>query len=120
MALAPLAHTKPQVVLVHGELKAQTTLSDLIKERFGLETIIPGHLEELTLQGTHVEDIQLNTSKGYPKVNWEFLTSELERKWDMFKDKLQDIDHRPWEEQTTLQEALAKMDYAMTRLLSKL
>ena len=118
--LAPLAHTRPQVVLVHGELKAQTTLSGLIKERYGLETIIPGHLEELTLQGTHVEDIQLNTSKGYPKVNWDFLTGELERKWAMFKDKLQDIDHRPWEEQTTLQEALAKMDYAMTRLLSKL
>ena len=67
-----------------------------------------------------MEDIQLNTSKGYPKVNWDFLTSELERKWAMFKSRLEDIDNRPWEEQTTLQEAMAKMDYAMTRLLSKL
>ena len=118
--LSPLASGKPQVVLVHGELKAQNILAGLIKERFGLEPLIPGHLEELTLQGRNVEDIQLNTSKGYPKVNWDFLTSELERKWAMFKSRLEDIDNRPWEEQTTLQEAMAKMDYAMTRLLSKL
>lgn len=118
--LAPLAPSNPQVVLVHGELKAQNILAGLIKERFGLEPMIPGHLEEMTLQGREVEDIQLNTVQGYPKVNWDFLTGELDRKWALFKDKLQDIDSQPWEYQTTLQEALAKMDYAMTRLLSRI
>ena len=118
--LAPLAPSKPQVVLVHGELKAQNILSGLIRERFGLDVLSPGHLEELTLQGREVENVQLNTSRGYPRVNWDFLTGELERKWAMFKANLENIDQRSWEEQTTLQEALAKMDYAMTRLLSKL
>lgn len=118
--LAPLAPSRPTVILVHGESKAQSILSGLISERFGLKPLIPSHLEEMTLQGREVEDVQPNTSAGYPKVNWDFLTGELDRKWAMFKSKLEDIDHRPWEEQTSLQEALAKMDYAMTRLLSKL
>lgn len=118
--LAPVAYSKPQVVLVHGELKAQTRLAELIKERYGLEPIIPAYMEEMTLAGRTVEQIELNTVKAYPKVNWNFLTGELDRKWAMFKDRLVDIDQRSWEEQTTLQEALAKMDYAMTRLLSKL
>ena len=118
--LAPLAASKPQVVLVHGELKAQNILASLIKERFGLEAHIPAYLEEMTLEGKKVEDIQTNPVKAYPKVNWEFLTGEIERKWGMFIGKMADINQRPWEEQTMLQEALAKMDYAMTRLLSKL
>ena len=74
----------------------------------------------MTLEGKKVEDIQTNPVKAYPKVNWEFLTGEIERKWGMFIGKMADINQRPWEEQTMLQEALAKMDYAMTRLLSKL
>ena len=53
-------------------------------------------------------------------MDWNFLTGELERKWDMFKGKLADVEGRPWVEQTELQEALAKMDYAMTRLLSRM
>ncbi len=118
--LAPVAYSKPQVILVHGELKAQTRLAELIQERFGLKALTPAYLEEMTLEGRKVEDVVLNTGRAYPKVNWDFLTGELERKWDMFKAKLDDIDQRPWEEQTTLQEALAKMDYAMTRLLSKM
>ncbi len=34
--------------------------------------------------------------------------------------KLAFVERRPWVEQTELQEALAKMDYAMTRLLSRM
>lgn len=118
--LAPLAASKPKVVLVHGEQKAQTILGGLIKERFGIEPHIPAYLEEMTLEGKTVEEIQTNMVKAYPKVNWDFLTGEVERKWHLFMDKMADINQRPWEEQTMLQEALAKMDYAMTRLLSKL
>ncbi|MDO5483537.1 MAG: MBL fold metallo-hydrolase, partial [Desulfovibrionaceae bacterium] len=55
-----------------------------------------------------------------PRVDWPFLTGEVERKWAMFKAKLADVESRPWENQTELQEALAKMDYAMTRLLSRM
>jgi metallo-beta-lactamase family protein len=44
----------------------------------------------------------------------------MERKWAMFKGRLATVREKPWEEQTDMEEALAKMDYAMTRLLSRL
>lgn len=118
--LAPLAGDGAQVVLVHGENTAQTTLAGLIRERFGLTPLIPGYLEEMVLEGGRVAQTVLHESQAHPRVNWDFLTGEVERKWDMFKGKLADVEGRPWVEQTELQEALAKMDYAMTRLLSRM
>jgi metallo-beta-lactamase family protein len=38
----------------------------------------------------------------------------------MFKQRLGDGKDRPWVDQTNLEEALAKMDYYLTRLSSKL
>ena len=118
--LAPLAGDGTQVVLVHGENSAQTTLAGLIRERFKVTPLIPGYLEELVLEGGRVAQTVLHEREAHPKVDWDFLTGEVERKWDMFKGKLADVERRPWVEQTELQEALAKMDYAMTRLLSRM
>ncbi len=118
--LAPLTGDGTQVVLVHGENSAQTTLAGLIQERFSLAPLIPEYLEEMVLEGGRVAQTVLHESQAHPKVDWNFLTGELERKWDMFKGKLADVEGRPWVEQTELQEALAKMDYAMTRLLSRM
>ena len=118
--LAPLTGDGTQVVLVHGENSAQTTLAGLIQERFSLAPLIPEYLEEMVLEGGRVAQTVLHKSQAHPKVDWNFLTGELERKWDMFKGKLADVEGRPWVEQTELQEALAKMDYAMTRLLSRM
>ena len=105
---------------MHGENSAQTTLAGLIRERFKIAPLIPGYLEELVLEGGRVAQTVLHEREAHPKVDWNFLTGELERKWDMFKGKLADVERRPWVEQTELQEALAKMDYAMTRLLSRM
>jgi len=118
--LAPLMENQPQVVLVHGESTAQETLAGLIKERFGASPLIPDYMEEMTLEGKQVAATVQHEQQARPRVNWPFLTSEVERKWAMFKDRLADVENRPWESQTELQEALAKMDYAMTRLLSRM
>ena len=118
--LAPLMENRPQVVLVHGESTAQETLAGLIKERFNATPLIPDYMEEMTLEGKNVAQTVLHEQKARPRVNWPFLTSEVERKWGMFKDKLAEVESLPWESQTELQEALAKMDYAMTRLLSRM
>ncbi|MBQ3059108.1 MAG: MBL fold metallo-hydrolase [Desulfovibrio sp.] len=118
--LAPLMENRPQVVLVHGESTAQETLAGLIKERFNATPLIPDYMEEMTLEGKNVAQTVLHEQKARPRVNWPFLTGEVERKWGMFKDKLAEVESLPWESQTELQEALAKMDYAMTRLLSRM
>ncbi|MCC8194877.1 MAG: MBL fold metallo-hydrolase, partial [Deltaproteobacteria bacterium] len=65
--------TRPgmSVVLIHGEEKAQTVLSGLIQERFGLDVAIPGYLEELDLlpgrDGAIVPTPSLD--KAMPKIN---------------------------------------------------
>ncbi len=111
---------KPQIVLVHGEEKAQGTLAGLIGSQFGIKPIVPGYLEEIVLEGSRVAETLTHEAQAHPRINWDFLTSELERKWGLFRDRLADIEQRPWVEQTELQDALEKMDYAMTRLLSRM
>ena len=103
--LSHLAANKPKVVIVHGEEKAQQVLSGLIKQRFGLETIIPAYLEEMTISGKTVEADQTH--------------AEL-RKWDIFQKKIANVNERPWVEQKSIEEALMKMEYYLTRLISKI
>ena len=111
---------KPQIVLVHGEEKAQHTLAALIREQFGLTPLMPDYLEEMVLEGALVAETLRHEVQAHPRINWDFLTGELERKWGIFRDRLADIECRPWVEQTELRDALEKMDYAMTRLLSRM
>lgn len=118
--LKPLVGKETNVVLVHGEEKAQTTLAGLIKENYGITPLIPGYLEEMTLEGCTLCETVTHEAKAHPRVDWDFLTSEVERKWGMFKGKLADLEQRPWVEQTELQDALEKMDYALTRLISRM
>lgn len=118
--LRPLAVKGSQVVLVHGEEKAQGILAGLIREQFGISPHIPAYLEEMTLEGGVLRETVLHEAKAHPRVDWDFLTGEVERKWGMFKDRLADLEQRPWVEQTELQDALEKMDYALTRLISRM
>jgi metallo-beta-lactamase family protein len=118
--LSPLAASKPQVVIVHGEEKAQQILSGLIKQRFGLETIIPAYLEEMTISGKTVEADQTHAELAQPKIDWQFLSDEVLRKWDLFQKKIANVNERPWVEQKSIEEALMKMEYYLTRLISKI
>ena len=118
--LSPLAASKPQVVIVHGEEKAQQILSGLIKQRFGLETIIPAYLEEMTISGKTVEADQTHAELAQPKIDWQFLSDEGLRKWDLFQKKIANVNERPWVEQKSIEEALMKMEYYLTRLISKI
>ena len=122
--LAPLAADgnggRPQVVLVHGEPRAQEALGALIHERFGLTPLVPDYLEEMTLEGSRVAGVELHEEAARPRVDWGFLTGELDRKWAMLKDRIAATEKRPWAEQTELRDALARMDYDMTRLLSRM
>ena len=118
--LKPLTGNGAQVVLTHGETKAQTTLAGLIEQKFAKRPLIATYLEEMVLEGPQLTETVHHETEAHPRVNWTFLTSEVERKWDMFKDKMADVESRPWVEQTELQEAMEKMDYALTRLLSRM
>lgn len=117
---APLHSGRERVILTHGEPKAQEALALKLAERFGVQPRIAAYLEELTLepQGHSIPTVY-HEGQAHPSVNWAFLTSEVERKWAMFKNKMPDVQQRPWVEQTDVQDALEKLDYALTRLLSR-
>ena len=58
---------------------------------------------------------------------WQAMSRENEKKSHAnlkratdAESKLADVEQSPWVQQTELQDALAKMDYALTRLLSRM
>lgn len=116
--LTPVAKPGTQIVLIHGEEKAQSTLAELIKERFGLTAIIPGHMEELELAVGVATVTTKHEELAHPRVDWEFLTEDTENKWRRFKEKLNTVDKRPWVEQTELREYMERLNYELTRVIS--
>ena len=118
--LAPLLKPSTNLVLVHGEEKAQHTLAEVIKARFGVDATIPEYLEEMTLHGAAITASVTHSAEAYPRVNWNFLASEVERKWQIFRDQLKDIEHKPWVDQKELEESMGKMEFYLTRLIARL
>jgi len=81
--------------------------AELIRQQFGARPHIADYLEELALESHGREATAvLHEPQAHPRVNWDFLTGEVERKWAMFKGKIAEVQQRPWVEQTDLQDAL--------------
>ena len=117
--LAPVAGAHTQIVLTHGEEKAQKSLAKCIEERYSLKAVIPGYMEELELLGGKAAvTVAVHESRAHPKVDWEFLTTDIESKWRRLKGKMDTLEQRPWVEQTELREYMERLNYELTRLIS--
>ena len=117
--MEPALRQGARLVLVHGEEKAQKTLAGLVEQRYGVTPIIPDYMEELELTtGTAPVRVAAPENLAHPRVDWEFLTDEIEGKWRRFKTKLDTLEQRPWVEQTELRERMERFNYELTRLIS--
>jgi len=116
--LSPAVKPETQVILVHGEEKAQGILANLIKERFKVDCLIPDYLDELDIAATIEPLIHAAQNDNAVRVDWDFLTTDIESKWGLFKGKLANVKDSPWIEQTDVRERLEKMNYELTRLIS--
>lgn len=85
-----MAHPGMQVVLVHGEEKAQQILSGLIKDQFHLSVYAPGYLEEMALAaGATPEVVVTAQPKSYAHVDWDLLLEETEGKLSKLRTRLE-------------------------------
>ena len=103
---------------MHVEEKAQGTLAELIKGKYGCEVIIPGYLEEIQIVSGASPITVSHEQLAHPKVDWDFLTDDIENKWRVFKQKLGTLEERPWVEQTELRERMERFNYELTKLIT--
>lgn len=109
-----------QVVLVHGEEKAQRTLGRLIEERFGLQVSIPSYLEEMTLEPGAAPHMLVTARPSQPHVNWSFLLEETTAKLDQLKRRLSDAEKLPWEEQVDIRDRILELNKEFLSVLAQL
>ncbi|WP_300157459.1 MBL fold metallo-hydrolase [Solidesulfovibrio sp.] len=118
-----LTHFKvnhPQVFLVHGEQKALTILSGLIKERFGLKVRIPQYLEEYTLEPGTEPSVAVDEAKARPRIDWDVLLAELAGRVERMRAQKDALAARSPEEQAEWSQRLAAVDGDLLRLLSEM
>ncbi|MBQ7456268.1 MAG: MBL fold metallo-hydrolase [Desulfovibrio sp.] len=117
--LAPLLRPTTQVVLVHGEAKAQRILSQKIFDQFGLSCAVPDYLEEMDLCGQTIAETVMHADAAYPTIAWDALANDVERQWAIFRERLRDIEHKPWVDQKELEDRLATIQYHLNRLITR-
>ncbi len=124
-----------QVVLVHGEEKAQRTLAEKIKLEYGVDVAIPAYLDELVLQSNAVPvyvsaegadavpalgAARVDSARHMPTVDWAFLKEDIESKMAKLHQKIDTLEQRPWVEQTDLRDELTNLSYELTKLIARL
>ncbi len=106
---------KPHIVLIHGEIKAQKTLANLIKEEFAIEPTIPKYLDTLLIneegQNTasdfaYTENEKCETAQHF---DVEHELQELEEYLAQIKTKISAISEMSCNEQVKMQERIFRV-----------
>ncbi|MGE4553881.1 MAG: MBL fold metallo-hydrolase RNA specificity domain-containing protein, partial [Desulfovibrionaceae bacterium] len=110
-----------QIILTHGEPKAQKALAQLLKEQFGVTPIIPSYLEELELTpGKAAEHAVLDAERAKPQVDWAYLVRGAEQALGELKDRAAHAGERPWVQQAELRSRLLEITRSMHELISEM
>ncbi|SBW09465.1 Metallo-beta-lactamase family protein [uncultured delta proteobacterium] len=114
-------HPEMTVVLIHGEEKAQTVLSGLIEERFGLKVVIPGYLEELALipgkEAAIVPAVALD--KAMPAINWDTLFALTRNTMDLAQSRKDSLSQHDWAVQAEFRDKLLEINSELARFASQ-
>ena len=111
-----------QVVLLHGEEKAQETLKGLLVKQMGLNVHIPQYLEEMTLEPglEPVHTLLPEAVAMQPRVDWDFLWQETDAKMAQLKERFANIRNRPWVDQQSAKEKLLELHSDLLNLMAQL
>ena len=109
-----------QVVLVHGEEKAQQILSGLIKDQFHLSVYAPGYLEEMALAaGATPRSVVTAQPKSYAHVDWDLLLEETEGKLSKLRTRLEKAGER-LDEQVDIRDRILELNKELLSVLTQL
>ncbi|CAK7047193.1 MAG: Ribonuclease [Desulfovibrio sp.] len=119
--LDKFAHPDMEVVLVHGEEKAQTVLAELIKQKFSLQVAIPGYLEEMKLKPGQMAQIvpSKDIEKVMPQVDWELLLAEMQSKMQLLQARKEKLPQHEWAVQMELRDKLLEINNNLLRFVSQ-
>jgi metallo-beta-lactamase family protein len=109
-----------KVILIHGEVRALTTLSALITSQLGLEVHVPSYLEELTLQPGKVMVPVVDVEKAAPRIDWEFLISDSRHLFEEFQKRMELAKQKPWLAQTEIRDRFLDLNRKMVEIISEL
>ncbi len=109
-----------EVFLVHGENSAITTLAELIQNRFGFAVHTPEYLEECVLKPGLTTTVTLDTERAMPRVDWNFLLTDTETKFQEFKARLGRAEEKPWVDQVELRDKLLEVNKDLMELISQM
>ncbi len=109
-----------RIVLTHGEEKAQTVLAKLIEDTYGATVLVPEYLEELLLTKSQAPQRLMHSKEAQPRVDWAFLTQDMEAKLHILKEKLHTVHEHSWVEQAELRDRMESFTYELTKLISRM
>lgn len=116
-----MTHPGMQVVLVHGEEAAQTTLAELLKERFQLPVSIPGYMEEMELKAGAVPEVVVTVKpRVQPRVDWSFLLEDTESKMAQLRVRIERAAELSWEEQVDIRDRVLELNKELLSVLTHL
>ena len=118
--IGSMANPAMHIVLIHGEPKAQQTLAGLIRQRFGIESVIPDYMEEMDITAGKAPEFNIPASAAArKKVDWNFLMQELDLRTAQLRERIAHASDLPWEEQMDLRDRLAEIQRDIFVLLSQ-
>jgi metallo-beta-lactamase family protein len=109
-----------KVILIHGEVRALSKLSELIKGQLGMEVHVPAYLEELTLEPGKVMVPVLDVDKALPRIDWEFLLSDSRTLYTEFQKRMEQAKDKPWVAQTEIRDRFLDLNRKIVELISEL
>ncbi len=112
---------KSQIILVHGEEKAQHTLAGILHKKYQVNVAIPKYLDEIVLDGSNVPASSklVALEQGQP-INWiELQQSLMSNMADLIK-KMNTMQEKSWVEQMELLDQIQALNYEIEKSTTRL
>ncbi len=110
-----------QIILVHGEEKAQQTLGALLQKSYTVPVAIPKYLDEYILDGSVLtEALPASVKKADEPIDWIALQQSLMANMADLIKRMNTMQHKPWVEQVELLDHIRSLNYEIEKSTTRL